>query len=173
MQMEKGLDTGPVLLALNTPISNDDTGGSLHDRLSTLGAEVLSDGLKLLRAGIRPVARRQPDIGVTYAHKLDKQEAKLDWSLSSEMLANKVRAFNPWPVCEAQVNGERLRIHHAVAIPVSHKQSPGTILMANQNGLDIACGEGALRLLQVQREGGRMISIADYLNAHPSLRAMQ
>lgn len=173
MQMEKGLDTGPVLLALNTPISNDDTGGSLHDRLSTLGAEVLSDGLKLLHAGIRPVARRQPDIGVTYAHKLDKQEAKLDWSLSSEMLANKVRAFNPWPVCEAQVNGERLRIHHAVAIPVSHKQSPGTILMANQNGLDIACGEGALRLLQVQREGGRMISIADYLNAHPSLRAMQ
>ena len=173
MQMEKGLDTGPVLLALNTPISNDDTGGSLHDRLSTLGAEVLSDGLKLLRAGIKPVARTQPDIGVTYAHKLDKQEAKLDWSLSSEMLANKVRAFNPWPVCEAQVNGERLRIHHAVAIPVSHKQSPGTILMANQNGLDIACGEGALRLLQVQREGGRMISIADYLNAHPSLRAMQ
>jgi len=173
MQMEKGLDTGPVLLALNTPISNDDTGGSLHDRLSTLGAEVLSDGLKLLRAGIKPVARTQPEIGVTYAHKLDKQEAKLDWSISSESLANKVRAFNPWPICEAQVNGERLRIHHAVAVPVAHKQSPGTILMANQNGLDIACGEGALRLLQVQREGGRMISIADYLNAHPSLRAMQ
>lgn len=173
MQMEKGLDTGPVLLVLNTPISDTDTGGSLHDRLSALGAEVLSDGLKLLRAGIKPVARTQPDIGVTYARKLDKQEAKLDWSLSSEMLANKVRAFNPWPVCEAQVNGERLRVHHAVAIPVSHKQSPGSILMANQNGLDIACGEGALRLLQVQREGGRMISIADYLNAHPALRAMQ
>ena len=173
MQMEKGLDTGPVLLALHTPISDNDTGGSLHDRLSTLGAEVLSDGLKLLRAGIRPVAKPQPDIGVTYAHKLDKQEAKLDWSLPSEKLASKVRAFNPWPVCEAQVNGERLRIHHAVAVPVSHKQSPGTILMANQNGLDIACGEGALRLLQVQREGGRLISIADYLNAHPSLRAMQ
>lgn len=173
MQMEKGLDTGPVLLALNTPISNDDTGGSLHDRLSTLGAEVLSDGLKLLRAGIKPVAKPQPDTGVTYAHKLDKQEAKLDWSLSSETLSNKVRAFNPWPVCEAQVNGERLRIHHAVAVPVAHKQPPGTILMANQNGLDIACGEGALRLLQVQREGGRMISIADYLNAHPSLRGMQ
>lgn len=173
MQMEKGLDTGPVLLTLNTPISDHDTGGSLHDRLSTLGAEVLSDGLKLLRAGIKPIAKPQPDTGVTYAHKLDKQEAKLDWSLPSQALANKVRAFNPWPVCEAQVNGERLRIQHAVAIPVTHKQSPGTILMANQNGLDIACGEGALRLLQVQREGGRMISIADYLNAHPSLRATQ
>ncbi len=173
MQMEKGLDTGPVLLSLSTPISAEDTGGSLHDRLSALGAEVLTDGLKLMRAGIKPIAQAQPPIGVTYAHKLDKQEAKLDWTGSSQALANKVRAFNPWPVCEAQVNGERLRIHHAVSIPLAHKQLPGTVLMANQNGLDIACGEGALRLLQVQREGGRMISIADYLNAHPALRALQ
>ena len=173
MKMEKGLDTGPVLLSLSTAISAEDTGGSLHDRLSQLGAEVLSDGLKLLRAGIKPIAQEQPETGVTYAHKLDKQEAKLDWSASSEILANKIRAFNPWPVCEAQVNGERLRIHHAVSIPLAHKQSPGTLLMANHHALDIACGEGALRLLQVQREGGRMISIADYLNANPSLRAMQ
>jgi methionyl-tRNA formyltransferase len=170
MQMEKGLDTGPVLLSLSTAVSAEDTGGSLHDRLSTLGAEVLSDGLKLLRAGIKPVAQVQAQNGVTYAHKLDKQEAKLDWALSSEILANKIRAFNPWPVCEAQVNGERLRIHQARAIPLDHKQTPGSILMANQHGLDIACGQGALRLLQVQREGGRMISAADYLNAHPSLR---
>lgn len=170
MQMEKGLDTGPVLLSLSTAISAEDTGGSLHDRLSTLGAEVLSDGLKLLRAGIKPVAQVQAQTGVTYAHKLDKQEAKLDWTLASEILANKIRAFNPWPVCEAQVNGERLRIHQARAIPIDHKQKSGSILMANQHGLDIACGQGALRLLQVQREGGRMISIADYLNAHPSLR---
>lgn len=173
MKMEKGLDTGPVLLSLNTPISAEDTGGSLHDRLSQLGAEVLSDGLKLLRAGIKPIAQEQPESGVTYAHKLDKQEARLDWSVSSGILANKIRAFSPWPVCEALVNGERLRIHHAVSIPLAHKQSPGTLLMANHHALDIACGEGALRLLQVQREGGRMISIADYLNANPSLRAMQ
>lgn len=173
MQMEKGLDTGPVLLSLSTMISDEDTGGSLHDRLSTLGAEVLSDGLKLLRAGIKPIAQLQSETGVTYAHKLDKQEAKLDWSVSAKILANKIRAFNPWPICEAQVNGERLRIHHAISIPLAHKQTPGTILMANQNGLDIACGEGALRLLQVQREGGRMIAIADYLNAHPALRTLQ
>ncbi|MEO8000237.1 MAG: methionyl-tRNA formyltransferase [Arenimonas sp.] len=172
MQMEKGLDTGPVLLTLNAPISDADTGGSLHDRLSSLGAEILTDGLKLLRAGIKPIAEPQPEIGATYAHKLDKHEAKLDWSVSSQALANKIRAFNPWPVCEAQVNNERLRIHHAISIPLTHKQIPGTILMANQHALDIACGEGALRLLQVQREGGRMISIADYLNAHPVLRAM-
>ncbi|MGH8105635.1 MAG: methionyl-tRNA formyltransferase [Arenimonas sp.] len=173
MQMEKGLDTGPVLLSLNTAISIEDTGGSLHDRLSALGAEVLSDGLKLLRAGIKPIAQAQPETGITYAHKLDKQEAKLDWSNPAQTLANKVRAFNPWPVCEAQVNGERLRIHHATAIPLPHKQIPGTILLANQHGLDIACGEGALRLHSVQREGGRPISITDYLNANPSLRAMQ
>lgn len=173
MQMEKGLDTGPVLLSLSTPISNEDTGGTLHDRLSALGAEVLGDGLKLLRAGIKPVAQIQSEAGVCYAHKLDKQEARLDWSAASAALARKIRAFNPWPICEAQLNGERLRIHHAVSIPLAHKQEPGTILMANPHGLDIACGEGALRLLQVQREGGRMISIADYLNAHPALRAMQ
>ncbi len=172
MQMEKGLDTGPVLLSLSTPISSEDTGGSLHDRLSSLGAEVLTDGLKLLRAGIKPIAAPQAEVGIIYAHKLDKQEAKLDWNVSSQVLANKIRAFNPWPVCEAQVNNERLRIHHAVSLPLEHTQIPGTILMANQHGLDIACGEGALRLLQVQREGGRMISIADYLNAHPVLRAL-
>jgi len=171
MQMEKGLDTGPVLLSLSTAISAEETGGSLHDRLSALGAEVLSDGLKLLRAGMKPVAQVQAQTGVTYAHKLDKQEAKLDWTLACEVLANKIRAFNPWPVCEAQVHGERLRIHQALAIPLDHKQTPGSILMANQHGLDIACSQGALRLLHVQREGGRMISIADYLNANPGLRA--
>lgn len=171
MQMEKGLDTGPVLLSLSTPISEDDTGGSLHDRLSSLGAEILGDGLKLLRAGIKPVAQVQSAVGVVYAHKLDKQEAKLDWRMSAETLASRVRAFNPWPICEGLVNGERLRIHQAAAIPLVHKQAPGTILMANQHGLDIACGEGALRLVSVQREGGRVISIADYLNAHPGLRA--
>ncbi len=170
MQMEKGLDTGPVLLSLSTAISAEDTGGSLHDRLSALGAEVLCDGLKLLRAGIKPVPQTQSDIGITYAHKLDKQEAKLDWSQSAIALANKIRAFNPWPVCEALVNAERLRIYQAIALPLDHKQAPGTILLAHQNGLDIACGEGALRLLQVQREGGRMISITDYLNANPTLR---
>ncbi|MEO6172173.1 MAG: methionyl-tRNA formyltransferase [Arenimonas sp.] len=173
MQMEKGLDTGPVLLSISTEINSQDTGGSLHDRLAKLGAEALSDGLKLLLAGIKPVAQVQTEVDVCYAHKLDKHEAKLDWSSSAEMLANKIRAFNPWPICEANVNGERLRIHHATAIPLAHQQSPGTILMANQHGLDIACGEGALRLWQVQREGGRVISYADYLNAHPALRAMQ
>ncbi len=171
MQMEKGLDTGPVLLSLATPLSADDTGGSLHDRLSLLGAEVLEDGLKLLRAGMRPLVVPQPAEGVTYARKLDKAEARLDWSLPATELANKVRAFNPWPVAEAELAGERLRIHEARAIPLVHGQPPGTVLAATREGLDVACGEGALRLRQVQREGGRPVAVADYLNARPALKS--
>ncbi len=171
MQMEKGLDTGPVLLSLETPITDDDTGGSLHDRLAALGAEVLGDGLKLLRAGMRPVPRPQPDEGVTYARKLDKAEARLDWTQPAELLAHRVRAFHPWPVCEAQVADERLRIHAARALPLDHRQPPGTVLMSNKAGIDIACGQGALRLLRVQRDGGRPIAIADYLNARLQSRS--
>ena len=171
MQMEKGLDTGPVLLSLDTPISDEDTGGSLQDRLASLGADVLADGLGLLRAGMRPVACAQPVEGVTYASKLDKAEARLDWAQPADLLARRVRAFNPWPICEAPVAGERLRIHAARGVPLDHGRAPGTVLFANRAGLDIACGEGALRLLQVQREGGRPVSIADYLNARPRLEA--
>ena len=165
MQMEKGLDTGPVLLSLETAIAPDDTGGSLHDRLASLGAEVLGDALKLLRAGMRPMAQAQPAEGVTYAGKLAKEEARLDWKLDAGVLARRVRAFNPWPVCEGVVDGERLRIHAARALPLDHGKPPGTVLVAGKVGLDIACGVGALRLLQVQRDGGRAMAIADYLNA--------
>ena len=169
MQMEAGLDTGPVLLSQRTPIGADETGGQLHDRLAELGAQVLRDGLGLLRAGIRPVAQPQPEQGVAYAHKLDKAEARLDWSLSAEALARKVRAFEPWPVAEAVVAGERLRIHGAVAVAQSHAGSPGQLLAASRQGLDIACGDGVLRLRVVQREGGKAITAADYLNARRDL----
>src|SRR5690606_6550404 len=128
MQMEAGLDTGPVLLSQSLEIGADETGGPLHDRLAALGAQVLADGLGLLRAGIRPVPRPQPAEGVTYAHKLDKAEAKLDWSQPAEVLARKVRAFNPWPVAEAQVAGERLRLHAAITVPRERDAAPGTLL---------------------------------------------
>jgi methionyl-tRNA formyltransferase len=169
MQMEAGLDTGPVLLAQSLPIGPDDTGGQLHDRLSDLGAQVLRDALGLLRAGVRLPPHPQPEVGVEYAHKLDKAEAKLDWTQPADQLARKVRAFNPWPVTEAQVAGERLRIHGAVAIDQVHGAVPGTLLAASRQGLDIACGNGVLRLRVVQREGGKAITAADYLNARRDL----
>jgi methionyl-tRNA formyltransferase len=171
MQMEKGLDTGPVLLSQRLEIGPEETGGSLHDRLAALGAQVLSDGLGLLRAGIRPVPRPQPAEGVTYAHKLDKAEARLDWSRPSIELADTVRAFNPWPVAEVQLAGERVRVHAATALPLAHGKSPGTVLLAGRDGIDIACGEGALRLQVLQREGGKPMGAADYLNGRRELAA--
>lgn len=169
MQMERGLDTGPVLLEQRTAIAPDETGGQLHDRLAEMGAWVLADGLGLLRAGIAPVPRPQPSEGVTYAHKLDKAEARLDWARPAAELANTVRAFNPWPVAEAELAGERVRIHQAMALDVEHAARPGTVLAAGRDGIDIACGEGALRLQLVQRDGGRPLAAADYLNGRPGL----
>ncbi|RZA20410.1 MAG: methionyl-tRNA formyltransferase [Lysobacteraceae bacterium] len=171
MQMEKGLDTGPVLLSQALDIGVDETGGQLHDRLSTLGAQVLADGLGLLRATIQLPPQPQPELGVTYAHKLDKAEAKLDWTQPAVALASKVRAFNPWPVAEAQLSGERVRIHGAVALDEPHAAPPGAVLRAGRDGIDIACGEGALRIRVLQREGGKAISAADYLNARRGLTA--
>nr|WP_312250635.1 methionyl-tRNA formyltransferase [Stenotrophomonas geniculata] len=170
MQMEAGLDTGPVLLHQELPIAATDTGGQLHDKLAELGAQVLSDGLGLLRAGIKPIARPQPEQGVIYAHKLDKAEAKLDWAQDAGALARTVRAFNPWPIAEATLAGERVRIHGAVALEADHGQAPGTVLAASRDGIDIACGQGALRLRVLQREGGKAITAADYLNARRDLR---
>ncbi len=170
MQMEAGLDTGPVLLQQSLPITATETGGQLHDRLAELGAQVLADGLGLLRAGIKPIAQPQPAAGVTYAHKLDKAEAKLDWTADAAALARTVRAFNPWPIAEAQLAGERVRIHGAVALDDNGGQAPGTVIAAAREGIDIACGTGALRLRVLQREGGKAITAADYLNARRDLR---
>ncbi|MCE7032095.1 methionyl-tRNA formyltransferase [Lysobacter sp. GX 14042] len=169
MRMEKGLDTGPVLLEQRTAIAPDETGGRLHDRLAEMGAWVLADGLGLLRAGLSPSPRPQPAEGVTYARKLDKAEARLDWSRPARELADTVRAFNPWPVAEAQLAGERVRIHAARALDLDHAAEPGAVLAAGRDGIDIACGHGALRLQSLQREGGRAVSAADYLNGRPGL----
>ena len=169
MQMERGLDTGPVLLEQKTPIGPAETGGQLHDRLAEMGAWVLADGLGLLRAGMAPVPRPQPAEGVTYAHKLDKAEARLDWSRPAAELAATVRAFNPWPVAEATLAGERVRIHQATALVQAHGAEPGTVLAAGRDGIDVACGEGVLRLQMVQRDGGRPVAAADYLNGRPGL----
>ena len=170
MQMEAGLDTGPVLLQRRTPIAVDETGGSLHDRLSLLGADVLAEGLRRTVAGESLAATPQSEDGVTYAHKLDKAEARLDVARPAAELERQVRAFNPWPVAEAEVLDEPLRIWAAHAIDRDHGAAPGAVLGASRDGIDLACGEGVLRITALQRAGGKRISAADYLNARPELR---
>jgi len=170
MQMEAALDTGPVLLERRTPIARDDTGGSLHDRLSALGAEALTEGLAYLLAGESLTARAQTASGVVYAHKLDKADAKLDFSRPAFELERQVRAFDPWPVAEGEIAGEPLRIWAARAIELDHHAVPGGVLAASRDGIDLACGHGALRVTTLQRAGGKRIDAADYLNARPELR---
>lgn len=166
MAMRAGLDTGPVLFEIRTPIRSDDTGGSLHARLAELGARLLADGLARLADGSLPPAREQDADGVTIAKKIDKSEARLDWGRPAVELARMVRAFDPWPVAESVIDGERLRIWRAVALPDSgHDAPPGTILARNADGIDVATGDGVLRILEVQRAGGRRMPVVAWLNA--------
>ncbi|MBX3699048.1 MAG: methionyl-tRNA formyltransferase [Dokdonella sp.] len=169
MQMEAGLDTGPVLLERRTPIAADETGGSLHDRLAVLGAEALAEGLRHLLAGTLPEPVAQSAEGIIYAHKLEKSEALLDWNATAIELERKVRAFDPWPVAEARIGGERLRIWAARALPATGSDAPGTILAASATGLDLRCREGLLRVTEIQRDGGRRIGVRDWFNARPDL----
>ncbi|MEO7917080.1 MAG: methionyl-tRNA formyltransferase, partial [Dokdonella sp.] len=115
-------------------------------------------------------ATAQPEGGVTYAHKIDKAEASLDWTRTALELERQVRAFNPWPIAEAEIGGERLRVHAARARSDETTANPGTLLAAGADGIDIATGDGVLRVLAVQRAGGRRIAVRDWLNARPDLR---
>ena len=165
MQMEAGLDTGPVLLERRTAIAPGDTGGHLHDRLAALGADALADGLARVLRGERVPLTAQASEGVAYAHKLDKAEARLDWNESAVALARKVRAFDPWPVAEAQIHGERVRIWSAEAIASTTHVEPGRVLATRRDTLDIATGDGVLRIHELQRDGGRRMPVRDWLNA--------
>jgi methionyl-tRNA formyltransferase len=169
MRMEAGLDTGPVMLRREIGITADDTGGSLHDKLAALGAQALGEGLRRTLAGETLVATAQPEAGITYAHKLEKSAARLDWNESAIALERKVRAFDPWPVAEADLAGERVRVWSAQALP-GNGASPGAVIAATKHGIDVACGEGALRMIRLQRAGGRVVTVADYLNARPELK---
>ena len=165
MQMEAGLDTGPVLACRSTPIRPDDTGSRLHDRLAKLGGELLGAELDALERGtLSPVP--QDDTKATYAGKLDKAEARLDWNADAEDLARKVRAFNAWPVAETTLAGRQLRIWDAVSVSEQSTAAPGTVLVADQDGILVACGRGILRLLSLQLPGGRPVAAKDFVNAH-------
>ena len=170
MQMEAGLDTGPMLLKRPIPIAPDDTCSSLHDRLADLGANAILEVLDRLANGTA-VAEPQPEAGVTYAAKLEKAEARIDWTARAIEIERKVRAFNPWPVAETLYEGEQLRVLRAKAemedSPRLGGQPPGTILVASERAVLVQCGMGRLAIAEVQRPGKRPVSARDFSNTAP------
>lgn len=156
MQMEAGLDTGPVLLRAETPISGADTTSDLHDRLSVMGGGLIVQALASL-PDLVPVV--QPEAGVTYAHKIDKAEARVDWSEPAEVVGRKIRGLSPFPGAWCQMGSERLKLLRATA--TSGTGAPGQILPGQ--GLQVACGTGAVVITEVQREGKRALPVLDAL----------
>lgn len=164
MQMEAGLDTGPMLLTASLPITEQDTGSSLHDKLAEQGAQLLVEALdKLADDQLSPTA--QDDSLATYAHKLSKAEAQLDWQLSAQELERTIRAFNGWPVAYSLIDQATVRVWQANVIESNSNSQPGTILQANSDGILVACGESSLLLTELQLPGSRAMSVKDLLNA--------
>lgn len=165
MQMDAGLDTGDMLLVAREPILPQDSTASLHDRLAALGGRLMVQALALLDNLPRTP---QPANGVTYAHKIEKPEAPLDWRRDALALSRQIRAFDPFPGAVAQSGGELLKVWLSEVTPgESGAAAPGTVLAATPAGIDVATGQGVLRLLTLQRAGARRVSAADYLRGHP------
>ncbi len=164
MQMDEGLDTGPILHAVSCPIEPGDTAATLHDRLAALGARALLEALEFMMQD-RLVPRPQDERHACFAPKISKAEACLDWTLPAVDLERRVRAFDPWPVAYTTLAGRPLRIWRARVVGPIPPAPPGTVVTADRAGLTVATGEGGLCLLEVQPAGGRRMAVADYLNA--------
>ena len=168
MQMDAGLDTGAMLNKVSTGIALDETGGSLHDRLASLGPDSLLTTLAQLQAGtLQP--EQQNDALANYAHKLKKEEALLDWSQNAETLALQVRAFNPFPVAYTLLGNDRIRVLQASAVDKVTQLQPGTIANVSAEGIEVACADGVLRLEQIQLAGKKAMMVADVINGQPTL----
>lgn len=165
MQMDEGLDTGDMLLRHTCPITPDDTAQTLHDKLAGMGATSIVEALHLLQESrLMPV--RQDNDAACYAAKLLKSEAQIDWRQDARQIERAVRAYNPFPVCHASLNGTVLKVWHA-ALCEGETGAPGEVLAADKQGITVACGKGALRLEVLQRPGGKAQPVAQFLQAQP------
>ena len=171
MRMEAGLDTGPMLLKVVTPITGEDTGGTLHDRLAEMGPPAVVQAIAGLAAGTLEGEVQNDDLA-TYAHKLNKDEARIDWSRPAIELERLVRAFNPWPITHSTLNGEALKVLAARVVEevgsgseIFPQGTPGEILSASKDGLIVACGEQALCLTRLQLPGGKALNFSDLFNS--------
>lgn len=168
MQMDRGLDTGAMLAQVSCPITAEDTSGALHERLAVLGAQALLDTVEKLEQGLlRP--QPQDNALACYAPKIDKAEARIDWSAGAIAIHQKIRAFNPWPVAFTTCNEETVRIWQAMPVDTQTDLPPGTIIRADKNGIAVATGDGVLQILVLQIPGGRPVQAVDFLNAKKNL----
>ena len=166
MRMEAGLDTGPMLMARAVPVGAADTAGIVHDKLASLGAELIVEALDAAADG-HAVETPQPGAGVTYADKINKSEALIDWRQDAASLVRHVRAFNPWPIAETRWDGKQLRVWDAQVAdePQQSHGSPGSVLAVSSAGVDVACGRGVLRLLKLQLAGRKPLAAAEFIKA--------
>jgi len=163
MQMDEGLDTGPVLLTREIAIGAHDTGGSLHAALAALGAATLLEALEGLASGALS-ARPQPGEGASYAAKIEKSEARIDWARDAAAIERQVRAFDPWPIAETMLEGQRLRIHSAENVEVKAEKSAeyGAIVSLRDDIMLVQCGRGLLGIRRVQKPGGRVLQVSEF-----------
>ncbi|RBW52069.1 methionyl-tRNA formyltransferase [Marinobacter sp. F3R11] len=168
MQMDKGLDTGAMLLKSRTAIEASDTGGSLHDRLAELGGDAIVEALNRLENN-ELAGEIQNDEDACYAHKLSKEEGHIDWSQDALTIERLVRAFNPWPGTYTDLEEQRLRIHEARATEEQSQKPAGTVIRREREGIDIACGTGTLRITRLQLPGSRAQSVNDLINGGKQL----
>jgi methionyl-tRNA formyltransferase len=165
MCMDEGLDTGPVLSTATASIGEHENAASLHDRLALLGAQALVETLPKFASG-ELKAQPQAIEGVTYAAKIRKEEALIDWTRTANEIDALIRAFNPWPIAETRLNGQQLRVWEATPIMQTTQAIPGTVMRADASGIEVATGDGSLNIQRVQAAGRKAMSAADFVNAH-------